>query len=506
MISLKKLSKYKKDDWYVEQTHARPIILTGITKGFTDGLKLKDYSIIVNYCKDEELYWITLIKDQNELGSLIYKKHKENKNYWKNEFKKYLKIREEIEENLNKSRKKDISKISDKEILYDIKRYINLQLKERRVSSLADPFIFYSERLLEKELEKFTEENPGCSINTKEAGEILTRPEEPSFLSESEAELLRITKEIEKDKNLRKKIISGKIKKEDIKDKGILKDIEKNLDKYCWIKCSFYGGKDYNFEDAVEIIRDFLKKKIDKETEKNESWKGNKKIKKEYISKYKFNKDILAIAELSPLFSKWQDIRKESTLIASYLHSKYLKELSKRTNVSEEDLAYIADYSEIENLYEGKLSPLLLRKRRIEDVLFIFQKDKFKEFYQEKIGNFIDKIINSGSSYAKEIKGMVASQGKAVGTVRIVTKEEDVKSFKKGQILVSTMTRPDHILALKKAAAIVTNEGGITCHAAIVARELGIPCIIGTRIATKVLKDGDLVEVDADRGVVRKIK
>ena len=183
-----------------------------------------------------------------------------------------------------------------------------------------------------------------------------------------------------------------------------------------------------------------------------------------------------------------------------------MKELSKRTNVSEEDLAYIADYSEIENLYEGKLSPLLLRKRRIEDVLFIFQKDKFKEFYQEKIGNFIDKIINSGSSYAKEIKGMVASQGKAVGTVRIVTKEEDVKSFKKGQILVSTMTRPDHILALKKAAAIVTNEGGITCHAAIVARELGIPCIIGTRIATKVLKDGDLVEVDADRGVVRKIK
>jgi pyruvate,water dikinase len=65
------------------------------------------------------------------------------------------------------------------------------------------------------------------------------------------------------------------------------------------------------------------------------------------------------------------------------------------------------------------------------------------------------------------------------------------------------MTRPEYISAMKKAAAIVTDEGGITCHAAIVSRELKKPCIIGTKIATKVLKDGDLVEVDADKGIVK---
>ena len=59
---------------------------------------------------------------------------------------------------------------------------------------------------------------------------------------------------------------------------------------------------------------------------------------------------------------------------------------------------------------------------------------------------------------------------------------------------------------MKKAAAIVTDEGGITSHAAIVSRELGIPCVIGTKFATKVFKDGDLIEVDADKGIVRKIK
>ena len=67
------------------------------------------------------------------------------------------------------------------------------------------------------------------------------------------------------------------------------------------------------------------------------------------------------------------------------------------------------------------------------------------------------------------------------------------------------MTRPEYVTAMKKAAAIVTDEGGITCHAAIVARELGIPCIIGTKVATKTLKDGEMVEVRANHGYVRVI-
>ncbi len=74
-----------------------------------------------------------------------------------------------------------------------------------------------------------------------------------------------------------------------------------------------------------------------------------------------------------------------------------------------------------------------------------------------------------------------------------------------GDILLSQATSPDLLPAMKKAAAIVTEQGGITSHAAIVSRELGIPCVIGTKIATKVLKDGDLVEVDANRGIVKKL-
>ena len=103
----------------------------------------------------------------------------------------------------------------------------------------------------------------------------------------------------------------------------------------------------------------------------------------------------------------------------------------------------------------------------------------------------------------QEISGQVAFRGNARGVMRIVKNKKQMQKVKTGEILVSPMTTPDFMPAMRLAAAIITDEGGITCHAAIVARELKKPCIIGTKIATKVLKDGMMVEVDADKGVVK---
>ncbi len=105
-----------------------------------------------------------------------------------------------------------------------------------------------------------------------------------------------------------------------------------------------------------------------------------------------------------------------------------------------------------------------------------------------------------------EIKGSIAFKGKVSGLVKIVTHPNDLVKVNAGDVMVSQMTFPSFISAMQKAVAFVTDEGSITCHAAIIAREMKKPCIIGTKIATKVLKDGDIVEVDADNGVVRIIK
>ena len=100
------------------------------------------------------------------------------------------------------------------------------------------------------------------------------------------------------------------------------------------------------------------------------------------------------------------------------------------------------------------------------------------------------------------LKGLGASPGIAFGIVKMIPTAKDIGRMEKGEILVTEMTSPDFVPAMKKAAAIVTNSGGMTCHAAIVSREMGIPCIVGTGNATEVLKGGDVVTVDAKRGVV----
>ena len=100
------------------------------------------------------------------------------------------------------------------------------------------------------------------------------------------------------------------------------------------------------------------------------------------------------------------------------------------------------------------------------------------------------------------LKGMGASPGIGIGKVVMVRDMEDLSKVHKGDIMVTVMTTPDMVPAMVRASGIVTDEGGMTCHAAIVSRELGIPCIVGTSEATKVLKDGATVTVDGKLGKV----
>ena len=102
----------------------------------------------------------------------------------------------------------------------------------------------------------------------------------------------------------------------------------------------------------------------------------------------------------------------------------------------------------------------------------------------------------------KQLAGTCAFGGKVKGLVTIVENEKDFHKMKQGDILVASMTIPKFLPVMKLAGAMVTDEGGALCHAAIVARELKIPTIIGTKRATKVLDDGDLIEVDANNGKV----
>jgi len=143
--------------------------------------------------------------------------------------------------------------------------------------------------------------------------------------------------------------------------------------------------------------------------------------------------------------------------------------------------------------------------------VYIFQKGKTKTLIGKDAERCILIVRPSLNKKIKEFKGNIASPGIVKGKVRVFRNIEGdlaklITKIKKNDIFVTEMTRPQTMPIIKKASAIITDEGGINCHAAIISRELGIPCIIGTEIATKVLKDGDLVEVHANKGIVRILK
>lgn len=124
------------------------------------------------------------------------------------------------------------------------------------------------------------------------------------------------------------------------------------------------------------------------------------------------------------------------------------------------------------------------------------------------VGKIVDKLFshfNKSNIDITELRGVGACKGLVSGTVKVINDVSEINKLNSGDILVTSMTTPDFIVAMKKAGAIITDEGGLSCHAAIVSRELNIPCVIGTKIATKFLHDRDRVEVNADQGIIRKL-
>ena len=232
----------------------------------------------------------------------------------------------------------------------------------------------------------------------------------------------------------------------------------------------------------------------------------SKQIHKLYLKQthsYGLPLEIRTLLKITDDFNYWQDERKKGTFWATHYLSIFLTEISKRTGYSLEELKYVMP-EEMGKVMAKKIKRTELRKR-IGYCMIIFVENKYDIITDKKLIRELDLIGTGKGSGDTELQGFSASLGHVTGKVKITRSVEEISKVQKGDVLVAVMTRPDYLPAMQKAAALVTDEGGITCHAAIVAREMKKPCVIGTKIGTQVFKDGDTVEVDANKGVVRKI-
>ena len=291
-------------------------------------------------------------------------------------------------------------------------------------------------------------------------------------------------------------------------DPALRRKIVAHHKKYLWIHYT-YEGPVLEFDYFIEIWRGLVKENsLEKLIRENEERFQKIKIERgRLVKKLNFTSEERAIFEVARDIVWLKGWRKDCMYFGTYVLDKIAKEIGRRLGLSLKQVRYFCDWEIEDALLKNKFNPNELNERA-KFSLIISNSKKVKIYSGEKARKILPKLNFEKEKIEKvdQLSGTCACPGKARGMVKIVETVDDMEKMNKRDILLSETTYPALVPAMKLAAAIVTNAGGLTCHAAIVSRELGIPCVVGTKIATKVLKDGDMVEVDATKGIVKRLK
>jgi len=270
-------------------------------------------------------------------------------------------------------------------------------------------------------------------------------------------------------------------------------DFEKHISSYGWLNCKFFNYTPYTYENILDRI-----KNIDNPLEELDNLIKNKELLEQksnnLLNEIKPGQEFLSIIQDLKDITFLRTKRLDSLNLGIYHMKEMIKRIAAEIEEEPEDIPYFL-HSELLDLLDKKDINKDQINERKKAYALISKKGEIEVIVGENIKelrkDFSENILK------ESISGMIASKGTARGYVRIIHEKKDIANMNKGEILVSEMTTPDFIMAMEKAKAIVTDIGGIASHAAIVSRELGIPCIVGTENATKLLSNGDLVFVDA---------
>lgn len=273
------------------------------------------------------------------------------------------------------------------------------------------------------------------------------------------------------------------------------KNLAKHVKKYHWLLARYGEEREYTLKEAQAKLRG-----INKEA---------------YLQKRKTEKEKLrqAIARAKKLLGKNSNLvdifqfviyyrthRTDTINKTTYLALPLLKKKAARLGITYQEFLFCS----ADEVRKGKIPSSSILQSRMQDCSTLLEDRRVRVFSGEDSKKLIE-FFHEEVEDVTEFRGAIACKGKARGRVKIIKDRNDFGKISTGDILVTSMTTPDMIPIMKKAAAFVTDEGGVTSHAAIISREMRKPCIIGTKIATRVLQDGDLVEVDANTGIVNKI-
>jgi phosphohistidine swiveling domain-containing protein len=273
------------------------------------------------------------------------------------------------------------------------------------------------------------------------------------------------------------------------KDAELLRKIEEHVKTYAWIGIVNFIGEPMSTEKFLQDLSSL-----------SEAPEAHKKT-------YNIPEEELFIPRLGQEIAFLRQYGAEVHSEFQYKCLPFLRKVAKAIAMSYDDMMYLTPPEIGMLLRKEKIdAKALIAKRRQSYCFWTIQGQLFANDDLKEVADLIARFVPKADVSVSEIKGTPANKGYAKGPARIIMSSEEFHKMKPGDILVTTMTTPDFVPLMQQSAAIVTDIGGLLSHAAIVSREMGKPCVIGMKIATQVLKDGDVVEVDAEKGIVKKVK
>lgn len=404
----------------------------------------------------------------------------------------------------------ELSKLSNEELNKEFRDFNAALSRFWNITLVVEPYAPFLDHVY---YPKFKKEVADGQV-AYDAFVALSMPTMLSFVSQERRDLLRLILRFLKSSVERKKLLAMSdadyLAYLSQNNPSFLVSLEQHAHGYFWVQNSYGSWRVLSIHDFLGFIRDIVKAQqlsdLERElrtlTNQAAAGKEQKALEKKLGLSDKTRKELAFIRHIVWI----KDERKKHVLKMLHVMYTFLSEYSKRTNIPVHTLGF-SKVEEMPRILDNALPPEKLEER-MNGLFNISQSGGKSSFI---VGNDVilirDRLFRPHGERDESIHGTIACKGVAStvhGTVRVILDPRG-QDIGPDDILVTSMTRPEFVPLMRKAKAIITDEGGITCHAAIVSREMNKPCIIGTRSATKLLQNGEHVEMRMNHGIIRTV-
>lgn len=341
-------------------------------------------------------------------------------------------------------------------------------------------------------------------------GTIPNSVEKPLFYRSEPVDLLRIGSKIQNDKHLID-VFDLANTTQDVHDfipGSIKRSLLNHTIKYSWMRLPYAAiRQDYTILDYIQRLQFLIAK-----TACHDEILRIKRFRREASLLYQKilarSRDvdrnlIIAARDYAFLRTYLSEVFDQALVVC---RRSLLKQISNTIGLSDSQICSMTVDEILRSLAHGKstVEESILAARANQFAYIFNNTQRFLLIRADEIQPYEDPVLENEQAVGP-VTGLIASRGFVTGLAKIINAPEDCAKINLGDIVIASMTVPEYTVALEKASAFVTDEGGMTCHAAITSREFGVPCIVGTQVASQVFKDNDMLVVDALKGYVYKI-